>query len=258
MSEGGLRCPCVKCRCMKILSPSKVRDHLYRVGFQPNYWVWTNHGEVMPKVHSSFESDHTSQPMEYEDQFVAVNQMVYNAFRTFGNALDTNLNVSSEALNEEELPNEECQRFYNMLIDANQPIYEGCDESKLSIAIKLLRGRSNWHIPQLGIDYFSQIIMNVCPVKNVIPENYYQAEKLVSKLGLKANKIDCCRDGCMLFYKEDNNLNKCKFCHKARYLPSKTGMGNYKDIPVKRMFYLPIILRLQRLYASTATAAKMR
>jgi hypothetical protein len=35
-------------------------------------------------------------------------------------------------------------------------------------------------------------------------------------------------------------------------------MGKYKDVPAKRMLYFPIIPRLQRLYASTESAAEMK
>ncbi|GAU39080.1 hypothetical protein TSUD_321510 [Trifolium subterraneum] len=45
LSEGGIRCPCVKCKCIKLNTPPIVRYHLYKHGFQPNYLIWTNHGE---------------------------------------------------------------------------------------------------------------------------------------------------------------------------------------------------------------------
>jgi hypothetical protein len=35
-------------------------------------------------------------------------------------------------------------------------------------------------------------------------------------------------------------------------------MGKYKDVPAKRMFYIPITPRLKRLYASIETAKQMR
>jgi hypothetical protein len=62
----------------------------------------------------------------------------------------------------------------------------------------------------------------------------------------------------MLYYKEDSFLKECKICHAKRYKPRKGEMGNYKDIPEKRMFYLPIIPRLQRMYSSMESAAQMR
>jgi len=53
------------------------------------------------------------------------------------------------------------------------------------------------------------------PTGNLIPKNFYRVKKLVTKLGLTAKKIDCCVDGCMLFYTdEEMQLKECKFCHK--------------------------------------------
>ena len=145
-----------------------------------------------------------------------------------------------------------------MLIAANQPIYEGCSESMLSVSVKLLAARSNWHIPQKCVDYFAQLLMAVSPSTNNIPKNCYEATRLAGKLGLKVEMIDCCADGCMLFYKEDSNLNACKFCNKLRFAPKRDGVGNYKNVPVKRMFYFLITSRLQRLYASAKTTSHMR
>ncbi|KAI5407283.1 hypothetical protein KIW84_053510 [Lathyrus oleraceus] len=75
------------------------------------------------------------------------------------------------------------------------------------------------------------MLKSVCPVQKCLPENYYQATQLVSKLGLKVEKIDCCKNGCMLYYKDDSKLSECKFCNAPRFIPRKTGMGKYKDIP---------------------------
>lgn len=126
------------------------------------------------------------------------------------------------------------------------------------MSIELMALRSNWHVPQKGIDYIARMLNDVCPVKGCLPENYYQATKFVSTLGLKAMKIDCCVKSCMLYYKDDSKLTECKICGSARYLPRKTGMGRYRYVPRKRMFYFPIIPRLQRLYASNETASQMR
>ncbi|CAK8576951.1 unnamed protein product [Lathyrus sativus] len=45
-SEEGIRCSCINCKCCKISTTTNVRLHLYRDGFQPDYWIWTQHGEV--------------------------------------------------------------------------------------------------------------------------------------------------------------------------------------------------------------------
>ena len=70
--------------------------------------------------------------------------------------------------------------------------------------------------------------------------------------------IDCCKNGCMLYYKEDAGLKECKFCGMLRFKPKRDGIGKYKDVLESRIFYFPIILRLQRLYTSTKTISHMR
>jgi len=56
------------------------------------------------------------------------------------------------------------------------------------------------------------------PTGNLIPKDFYRAKSLVSKLGLTAKKNDCCVDGCMLFYTdEEMKLKECRFCHKPHF-----------------------------------------
>jgi hypothetical protein len=45
LSEGGIRCPCVKCKCINLNTPPMVRYQLYKHGFRPNYWF----GLIMEK-----------------------------------------------------------------------------------------------------------------------------------------------------------------------------------------------------------------
>jgi hypothetical protein len=125
---------------------------------------------------------------------------------------------------EDEFPNDDAKKIYNKLISANKPIYEGATQSILSISVQLLAIRSNWHVPQKGIDFVAQMLKSVCPIQKCLPENCYQATQLVSKLGLKARKIDCCVNGCMLYYKEDSTLTECRICRAARYVPRKSGL----------------------------------
>ena len=50
LSEGKLRCPCLRHKNQKYLTPDEVRVDLYRKGFTSNYWYWTSHGEEMPET----------------------------------------------------------------------------------------------------------------------------------------------------------------------------------------------------------------
>jgi len=71
-------------------------------------------------------------------------------------------------------------------------------------------------------------------------------------------KIDSCQGGCMLYYKDDSELTKYKFCGLPRYMPGKGQNKRYEKVSIKRIFYLTIIPRLQRLYASMDSARQMR
>ena len=77
------------------------------------------------------------------------------------------------------------------------------------------------------------------------------------KLGLEAKRIDCCVDDCMLYYNNDGVLLECKFCNKPRYHAMNVGTSNTKPVLVKAMFYLPIIPRLRRIFASMQITGQM-
>ena len=249
-----IRCPCVKCQCIRLLKESEVRYHLYKDGFKPMYWIWTEHGEEEPES-SNLGEGSSGVDWDQVNQFGMMDNMVDDVFRPI---LDGQTRGFNQSVNQDEMPNIECQRFYDMLIEANKPIYDGCSESTLSIAVKLLATKTNWHVPQKCVDYLAQMLVDVSPTKDNIPKNCYEATRLASKLGMKVQMIDCCEKGCMLFYKDDIDLNSCKFCGAARFVPRNPGMGKHKNVPVKRMFYFPVTPRLQRLYASSKTASHMR
>ncbi|CAL5191314.1 unnamed protein product [Lathyrus oleraceus] len=69
--------------------------------------------------------------------------MISDVFRPFVNVSNVNANMETETVSESEIPNEKAQRYYDELISANQPIYEGASESRLSISVKLLVAMSN-------------------------------------------------------------------------------------------------------------------
>ncbi|KAL0438814.1 UNVERIFIED_CONTAM: hypothetical protein Slati_2364400 [Sesamum latifolium] len=87
--------------------------------------------------------------------------------------------------------------------------------------------------------------------------DYYNTKKLIKDLSLPMEKIDACKNGCMLYWKNDINLDYCKFCGEARYKPTRERNPNCTKTPYVVLRYLSIIPRLQRLYASQVTAEQM-
>ena len=104
-------------------------------GFIPNYWIWTLHGEDMSAIDLHEGDNYVPRDgvrtVEME-QLCDMEEMVNNAlcqFQSTQQPNDTNL---------EECPNESTQRFYNLLAEANQPLFEGAKDSKLSACVRLL------------------------------------------------------------------------------------------------------------------------
>ncbi|GAU45841.1 hypothetical protein TSUD_175400 [Trifolium subterraneum] len=236
---GGIRCPCAVCQCRRIHSEDDIKYHLERKGFQPNYLIWTSHGETFPSDQGASSSvgpmSLASQNYHGRYPFNAMNDMI-------GNALGFH-EANEDEYEADEPPNAEAQRFYNFLKQTNEPLL----------------------IEELALDQIAKLVLDTTPisVRGDLPQTFYEAKQLVSKLGLGVKRIDCCINGCMLFYNNefgvsDGDLVECKFCQEPRYRETRYSRSNRrKPVPRKSMFYLPIISRLQRMYASLQTATKM-
>ena len=127
-------------------------------------------------------------------------------------------------------------------------IVEETNEITHSNSNKIWKFRS---MSQICSNAVMQLMKEACPSSNYAPSKFSDAEKLVRKLGLTSVKIDCCINGCMLYYKNDAHLQQCKFCDALRYRVRKSKKRRkQKDVPLARMHYLAIITRLERLFAS--------
>jgi hypothetical protein len=55
-----------------------------------------------------------------------------------------------------------------------------------------------------------------------LPKVTYEAKKYLKDLGLEYEKISACRKGCMLFWRENEKLDKCTLIvHVLMYRPPK-------------------------------------
>lgn len=55
-----------------------------------------------------------------------------------------------------------------------------------------------------------------------IPVSFYEAKKIINKLGLNYTKIHACPNDCMLYFgKDDEGLQECKKCKTSRWKDSK-------------------------------------
>src|SRR3954467_12050955 len=73
-------------------------------------------------------------------------------------------------------------------------------------------------------------------------------------------KIDACENDCMLFWKQEKNLDFCKICNVSRWKTNAHSPtdNQRKKVPRKVLRHFPLIPRLQKLYAVKLTAKDMR
>ncbi|KAL0281857.1 UNVERIFIED_CONTAM: hypothetical protein Sangu_2984900 [Sesamum angustifolium] len=69
---------------------------------------------------------------------------------------------------------------------------------------------------------------------------------LVKDLGLPIEKIDTCNNGCMLYWKDDVDLEYCKFCGDARYKPSRGQDPQQTKFLYVVLRYLPLTLFVEK------------
>jgi hypothetical protein len=79
-------------------------------------------------------------------------------------------------------------------------------------------------------------------------------------LDMEYEKIDVCKDNCMLFYKEHKNETKYLKCGKSRFVEvvNKDVEKVTTKIAHKQLRYMPLVPQMKRLFLSKKTARHIR
>lgn len=248
-AEKRVRCPCTKCKNGQLHDKRIVQMHLCNKGFTENYHVWSRHGE------SGADTSETPEGS------------IDNEMNEGGNAYGESDHIDEMVLdaagpnfcqNIEEPPNVEAASFFDMLDAADKPLWEKCGKhSQLSAVSRLLTIKSDHNMSVACFDELVKVMKEMLPPDANLPGSFYKCKKVVEALGMPVQKIDVCKNDCMLYYKEHANKRKCITCNEPRYIEGLELPENKKGTPQKVLRYLPIIPRLQRLYMSRGTATHM-
>jgi hypothetical protein len=251
----GIRCPCRKCEIKKYLHPDVVMMHLLHKGFMENYLCWYAYREVYIRNKSMRErvigstSSASNAHGVANDNSNPYRNMVTDAMRM------NQGNVSQCPIAKEE-PNADAARFFNLLKDSDEPLWDGCtNHSKLSVVTQVFTIKSDHGLSEAGYDKIIEWARSILPEGNRLKENFYAAKSMMKPLGLGYQKIDMYSNFCMLYYLENAELTKCMTWGHSRYKP-RTGRGKTL-VAYKKLRYFPITPRLQRLFISPRTVEHM-
>lgn len=104
-------------------------------------------------------------------------------------------------------------------------------------------------------------------------ESVYEAKKIICPLGLEVERIHACKNSCVLFRGDYEDLDNCPKCGYHRYKRKRDG-DNGDDVddgghmikgkkgnrvgPVRVAWYFPIIFRLKRMFATRKETRLLR
>jgi hypothetical protein len=104
------------------------------------------------------------------------------------------------------------------------------------------------------------LLNDALPDSPKLPRNFHEAKKLVKSIGVGYNSIHACENDCVLYWKENVDLNSCPKCKVSRWKSDRKSLDGrhvYK-VPKKVLRYFPIKKSLQRLFLSSKTASLTR
>jgi len=240
----GIRCPCRKCENKKYLHQDVVMMHLLHKGFMENYQYWYAYGEVfVSESERTMEETVVGSTSSASNVHEATNDNT-NPYRNMVmDAMRMNQGNDGQCPIVEEEPNADAARFFDLLKDSDEPLWDGCmNHRKLSAVAQVFTIKSDHGLSETGYDKIIEWARSILPEGNRLEENFYATKSMMKPLSLGYQKIDMCPNLCMLYYLENAEMTECMTCEHSRYKP-RTGRGKTL-MAYKKLRYFPITPRL--------------
>ena len=178
---------------------------------------------------------------------VSINDEVIDALNDACGPIDKDINLEESTSH---------WNFENLFHETNRELYPSCKNFyALTFLVKLMHVKvlNCWSVKSFNM--LLQLLIDAFPERSIIPKTYYDAKKMIRELGLGYNSNHACKYDCVLFWKENETLDKCPVCDEPRY-----GLchGKGKKFPHKLLRHFPLKPRLQRFFMSRYTLIDMR
>jgi len=167
-----------------------------------------------------------------------------------------------DAMSYDGCSSKEFAKLKQMVRDMRTPLYPGCKKkwNKVFTSLKLLQLKAAHHWTDRGFKALLDLLKDMLPEDNEVPMTTYEAKQTICPMGLEVEKIHACKNDCVLFRGDNADLNECPECGTPRYKKRKDG-GDEEikhGAPQKVAWYLSLIPRLRRLFASSKDAELLR
>ena len=169
----------------------------------------------------------------------------------------------------------ELSRLKQFVKDSKKPLYPGCHKySRLSGDLKILQLKASHGWTDKSFKQLLDLLKDMLPEGNQVAGSVYEAKKIICPLGLEVERIHACKNSCVLFRGEYEDLDNCPKCGFGRFKRTKDGGDNNaedgnepveirgkkgnKGGPVRVAWYFSLIPRLKRMFATRKEAQLLR
>ncbi|KAK4384430.1 hypothetical protein Sango_3061700 [Sesamum angolense] len=177
----------------KFGTPDEVSYHLCMRGFMAEYYNWTLHGKDI--VQDYFKAPSIPQVLEEPTSTGHVEgnypQWGDKQYMNWAQRIFYAAGPSYFASFHKGIP-DDGMRFCSVDVDTSSYVYDGGGP----------------------YDYDKS---GIFPSGHTLLGDYFNTKKLVKDLGLPVENIHACKNDCMLYWKDDVDLEHCKFCEDGRY-----------------------------------------
>ena len=235
--DGLYFCPCVNCVNGRRQSLDNIKSHLICDGFSWSYANWIWHSEL-PDM---------SRDAEIEVVHVETGDRMEDMIRDLG----------QEGFLEAHAPYHD-----DLKTNSKLSLYEGCvNFTRLSAVLALVNLKARFGWSDKSLTDLLVLLKTMLPKNNKLPKSHYEAKKILCPAEMEYRKIHACRHDCVLYRKQFANLQNCPTCGVSRYKlndgESTNDDGTSNPRLVKVCWYLPIIPRFKRLFASAHDASNL-
>ncbi|XP_039134881.1 uncharacterized protein LOC120272182 [Dioscorea cayenensis subsp. rotundata] len=272
-------CPCIKCVNIHWQTRETVLEHLVCDGIVQGYTCWFFHGErVLSPIHEptntctapSSSNPHFQTSRARPDSLEELLRDAFNIHQVDNEGLPSTADEFNVEVNDggeapievDEQPSKEAAKFYKLLEDMNDKLYEGSQHSRLYFCIRLFHLKCMCGMTAKGLDHLIEFLKEFFP-SVAIPESSRESKKVIKDLGLGYEKIHSCPNDCMIYWEHNEGQQSCHICGRSHWVSTDSGERLNEDNevvhkrPAKVLRYFPLIPRLQRLFMSTRTSADM-
>jgi len=98
--------------------------------------------------------------------------------------------------------------------DSKKPLYPGCKNSLtlLSAVLTLVNVKARYGWSDKSFSSLLQVVHDMLLEENMLPKSYYQAKKILCRMGMEYQKIHVCPNDCILYIYEFQEMPKCPRC----------------------------------------------